>query len=69
MPPAASRPLLGAAGALDRFGRVVWPAFAGVIVVSAVKRTVQGISVRAKPRLAPALRPALGPPAGVAGRY
>lgn len=69
MPPAASRPLLGAAGALDRIGRVVWPAFAGVIVVSAVKRTVQGIGVRVKPRLAPALRPVLGPPAGVAGRY
>ena len=69
MPPAASRPFLGAAGALDRIGRVVWPAFAGVIVVSAVKRTVQGVAVRLKPRLAPALRPVLGPPAGVAGRY
>ena len=43
MPPVAWRPLLGAARALDRIGRVVWPAFAGVIVVSAVKRTVQGI--------------------------
>jgi SAM-dependent methyltransferase len=69
MPPAASRPFLGAAGAFDRIGRMVWPAFAGVIVVSAVKRTVQGVAVRLKPRLAPALRPALGPPAGVAGRY
>jgi SAM-dependent methyltransferase len=69
MPPAASRPLIGAAGALDKVGRVVWPAFAGVIVVSAVKRTVQGIGVRVRPRLAPALRPALGPPAGVVGRY
>ncbi len=68
MAPASWRPLLGAARALDRVGRVVWPAFAGVIVVAAVKRTVQGVTVRAKPRLAPALRPALGPPAGAVGR-
>jgi SAM-dependent methyltransferase len=68
MPPAASRPLLGAARVLDRVGGVVWPAFAGVIVVAAVRRTVQGIGVRARPRLAPALRPVLGPPAGAVGR-
>jgi SAM-dependent methyltransferase len=68
MPPVGSRPFIGAAHVLDRIGRVVWPAFAGVIVVAAVKRTVQGIGVRAKPRLAPALRPALGPPAGAVGR-
>ena len=68
MAPAAWRPLLGAARALDRIGRLVWPAFAGVIVVSAVKRTVQGITVRARPRLSPTLRPALGPPAGAVGR-
>jgi SAM-dependent methyltransferase len=41
MAPASWRPLLGAAGALDRIGRIVWPAFAGVIVAAAVKRTVQ----------------------------
>ena len=68
MPPVAWRPLLGAAPALDRIGRVGWPAFAGVIVVSAVKRTVQGARVRAAPRLAPAFRPALRPSIGVAGR-
>jgi SAM-dependent methyltransferase len=68
MAPASWRPLLGAARVLDKVGRVVWPAFAGVIVVAAVKRTVQGITVRARPRLAPALRPALGPPAGAVGR-
>ncbi len=67
MAPASWRPLLGAARALDKIGRIVWPAFAGVIVVAAVKRTVQGVTVRAKPRLAPALRPALGPPAGAVG--
>jgi SAM-dependent methyltransferase len=68
MAPTSWRPLLGAARALDKIGRMVWPAFAGVVVVSAVKRTVQGITVRAKPRLAPALRPALGPTAGAVGR-
>jgi SAM-dependent methyltransferase len=68
MAPASWRPLLGAARAFDRIGRLVWPAFAGVIVVAAVKRTVQGITVRARPRLSPALRPALGPPAGAVGR-
>jgi SAM-dependent methyltransferase len=68
MPPLAARPFLGAARAFERVGRMIWPAFAGVVVVRAVKRTVQGIGVRARPRLAPALRPVLGPPAGAVGR-
>lgn len=68
MPPTGWRPVLKAARAFDRVGRVVWPAFAGVIVVSAVKRTVQGLPSRVRPRLSPALRPALGPPAGAVGR-
>lgn len=68
MAPTSWRPLLRAARVFDRIGRVVWPAFAGVIAVAAVKRTVQGVTVRARPRLAPALRPALGPPAGAVGR-
>ena len=68
MPPMASRPFLSAARMLDRIGGMLWPAFAGVIVVAAVKRNVQVIGVRARPRLAPALRPALGPPAGAVGR-
>jgi hypothetical protein len=33
-----------------------------------VKRTVQGVGVKARPRLAPALRP-LGHPAGVIGAH
>ena len=68
MPPLSWRPLLGAASAFDRIGRIVWPAFAGVIVVAAIKRNVQGVGVRARPRLSPALRPALGRPAGAIGR-
>jgi SAM-dependent methyltransferase len=68
MPPTAWRPMLSAASVLDRIGRIVWGAFAGVIVVAAVKRNVQGVGVRVRPRLAPALRPALGPAAGALGR-
>jgi SAM-dependent methyltransferase len=68
MPPSGLRPLLSAAGALDKIGRLCWPAFAGVIVVSAVKRTVQGVTVRVRPRLAPAFRPALRPTIGIAGQ-
>ncbi len=68
MAPISWRPLLRGARVFDRIGRLVWPAFAGVIVVAAAKRTVQGIGIRARSRLAPALRPALGPPAGAIGR-
>lgn len=68
MPPTGARLFLRAASMLDRVGRVIWPAFAGVIVVAAVKRTVQGVGVRVRPGLAPALRPALGPTAGAVGR-
>jgi SAM-dependent methyltransferase len=68
MPPAGAQLFLGAASMLDRIGRVVWPAFAGVIVVSAAKRNVQGIGVRVRPRLAPSLRPAFRPSIGVVGR-
>jgi SAM-dependent methyltransferase len=68
MPPATSRPMLGAAGPLDSIGRVLWPAFAGVIVVSAARRNVQGLGVRVRPRLAPALKPVFRPNVGVAGR-
>ena len=67
MPPTVWRPMLAAAQILDRTGRFVWPAFAGVTVVGAVKRTVQGRTVRVKPRLAPSLRPALRHPVGIAG--
>ena len=69
MPPVAWRPFFGTARLLDRIGRYVWPAFAGIVVVSAVKRTVEGARVRRlKPQPAPALRPALRPSIGVVGR-
>jgi SAM-dependent methyltransferase len=66
MPPTAFRPILGSARALDRIGAKIWPAFAGVIIAGAVKRTVQGVTVRIRPGLAPALRPAFRP-VGIAG--
>jgi len=71
MPPFAARLFPSTSRALDRIGRVVWPAFAGVIVVSAAKRTVQGVTMRVQrfaPALRPSLRPALRPNAGVTGR-
>jgi SAM-dependent methyltransferase len=68
MPPASSRLILRGARALDQIGRKVWPAFAGVVVVAAVKRTVQGVTVRVKPKFSPALRPVFRPTVGVAGR-
>jgi SAM-dependent methyltransferase len=68
MPPSGLRPMLSAASAFDKVGRICWPAFSGVIVVAAVKRTVQGLTVRMRPRLSPALRPALRPTIGVVGR-
>ncbi len=68
MPPTVRRPLLGAARVIDRIGSVIWPAFAGVNVVAAVKRNVHVVGARAKLKLAPALRPALGRPAGALGR-
>jgi SAM-dependent methyltransferase len=69
MPPALWRPLFSAARAIDRIGRIAWPAFAGVHVVSAVKRNVQGVPARARTKLVPSLRPVLAPPAGAVGRY
>ena len=71
MPPFTARLFPTTARMLDRLGRVVWPAFAGVIVVSAAKRNVQGVTMRVKrfaPALRPSLRPALRPSAGVIGR-
>lgn len=64
-PPFVLRTMPTLAGALERAGRVCWPAFSGVIVVAAGKRAVQGARVRAKRRFVPALRPALQP--GLAG--
>ena len=65
-PPFFLRTMPSVAGVLDRTGRLCWPAFSGVVVVTAGKRAVQGAArVRAKRRLVPALQPSLQP--GLAG--
>lgn len=64
-PPFRHRPLLRTGVAWERIGRVLWPAFAGVLIVEATKQQYQAIPaaqrVRAT-RLRPALRPAMVPP-------
>jgi hypothetical protein len=47
---------------------VLWPAFAGVVIVEATKQLYQGIPARPGRRLRPALRPALAQPAATASR-
>jgi SAM-dependent methyltransferase len=63
VPPFRHRPFLRTGLAWERFGRLVWPAFAGVVIVEATKQLYQGIPARTRAtRLKPALRPALIPP-------
>ncbi|MBB5754946.1 methyltransferase domain-containing protein [Prosthecomicrobium pneumaticum] len=54
----------------ERVGSVLWPAFAGVVIVEAVKQLYQGLPARPRGRLSPSFRPVLVPPAaaGHAGR-
>ena len=68
MPPTQRRGIMGAGAALDRVGRTVWPAFAGLVVVRAGKRNVQGVRARLRPSFAYAFRPALRPTPGLIGR-
>jgi SAM-dependent methyltransferase len=63
VPPFAHRPWLSTGAAWERTGRLLWPAFAGVIIVEATKQLYQGIPARQRgKRRSPALRPALVPP-------
>jgi SAM-dependent methyltransferase len=66
-PPLVLRSMPTIAGALDKAGHAVWPAFSGVVVVTAAKRAVLGARIRAKRRFVPAFRPAMQP--GLAGGY
>lgn len=61
MVPSTKRFLLRSAGAFERFGLKLWPAFAGVLVVEATKQLYQGIPQRVgnRMRMAPVFRPAL----------
>jgi SAM-dependent methyltransferase len=63
VPPFRYRPWLRTGTAWESVGRVLWPAFAGVIIVEATKQLYQGIPARQRAaRLKPALRPVLIPP-------
>lgn len=63
VPPFRLRPLLRTGVTWERIGRVLWPAFAGVLIVEATKQLYQGIPAREPSRrLKPAFRPALIPP-------
>lgn len=64
VPPFRHRPWLRTGVAWERIGRVLWPAFAGVVIVEATKQLYQGVTTRerATGRLKPAFRPALIPP-------
>jgi SAM-dependent methyltransferase len=63
VPPFRHRPWLRTGVAWERIGRLLWPAFAGVLIVEASKQLYQGIPSRERlRRLKPALRPALIPP-------
>jgi SAM-dependent methyltransferase len=63
VPPFRHRPWLRTGMAWERVGRLLWPAFAGVLIVEATKQLHQGIPARQQSRrLREALRPALIPP-------
>jgi len=64
VPPFRRRALLRSGVVWERVGRVLWPAFAGVIIVEATKQLYQGIPARetVRGRLKPAFRPVLIPP-------
>lgn len=63
VPPFRHRPWLRTGVAWERAGRLLWPAFAGVVIVEATKQLYQGAPARERSqRRKPALRPALIPP-------
>jgi SAM-dependent methyltransferase len=63
VPPFRLRPMLRTGTTWERIGRLLWPAFAGVLIVEATKQLYQGIPARERQRqLKPAFRPALIPP-------
>jgi SAM-dependent methyltransferase len=63
VPPFRHRAWLRTGLTWERVGRLMWPAFAGVIIVEATKQVYQGIPARERnKRLKPAFRPALFPP-------
>jgi len=63
VPPIRRRLLVRSGNAWERVGTVLWPGFAGVIIVEATKQLYQGIPARRHGRARkPVFRPALVPP-------
>lgn len=63
VPPIRRRLLVRSGSAWEKFGSLIWPGFAGVIIVEATKQLYQGIPARRHARRTePAYRPALVPP-------
>ncbi len=60
-PPSSRRLFLGSGRGWDRLGRLLWPAFPGVLIVEAVKLVYQGVPARRTGRRMPVLAPALLP--------
>ena len=62
-PPFRYRPILRSGVTWERMGRLMWPAFSGVIIVEANKQLHQAVRVdKRQRRLRPALAPMLAPP-------
>jgi SAM-dependent methyltransferase len=68
LPPIRRRLWVRTGTVWERVGGVLWPGFAGVIIVEATKQLYQGVPARARGRLRPAFNPAfLPPPANARG--
>jgi SAM-dependent methyltransferase len=61
-PPFRKRAWMRSGVMWERVGRVLWPAFAGVVIVEATKQLYQGVPTAERSRLKAAFRPALIPP-------
>ena len=62
LPPSRRRLMMRSGAVWERIGGILWPGFAGVIVVEATKLLYQGIPARVRSRLRPAFNPAFLPP-------
>ncbi|MBZ9937359.1 class I SAM-dependent methyltransferase [Mesorhizobium sp. BR1-1-16] len=60
-PPSSSRLFLRSGKGWDRIGRVMWPAFPGVLIVEVTKLMYQGVPARRSSRRVSVLAPALIP--------
>ncbi|OKL44888.1 methyltransferase domain-containing protein [Pseudovibrio exalbescens] len=66
VPPTRSRMIMKSARSFERVGQVLWPAFAGLLVVEAEKKVYRGLTNRSN-RAARVLRPVFLPEGKTAG--